>query len=223
MIHPDTELAFISPAVGRGVRATRFLPKGTIVWALCELDLVLPPEDVTALGQVYQPIFDKYAYVDPAGRSILCWDHARFINHACRPSVRGAHPHFQIVTRDVEAGEELTCEYAECNVEPAMECLCDAPDCRSAISGKDLIRYGEAWDQEVLDAVKAIGQVDQPLWKFLRDPELAREISTGRRPPMKMRDYYAFGAKDGANAAASRPSEPRIRERAHATKRANCT
>ena len=193
MIHPDTELAFISPAVGRGVRATRFLPRGTIVWALCKLDLVMSAAEVASLGPVYHPIFDKYAYIDPEGSSILCWDHARFINHACRPSVRGAHPHFQIITRDVAAGEELTCEYAECNVEPAMECLCDAPDCRSAISGKDLIRYGETWDEEVAQAVASIDKVDQPLWSYLRDPDLARDIAAGRRAPMKMRHYYAGG------------------------------
>ena len=37
MIHPSTELRFINDEIGYGVVATRFIPKGTIVWALTNL------------------------------------------------------------------------------------------------------------------------------------------------------------------------------------------
>ena len=32
MIHPDTELRFISPEIGFGVFATKLIPQGTITW-----------------------------------------------------------------------------------------------------------------------------------------------------------------------------------------------
>lgn len=38
MIHPNTELKFISNQVGYGVVATSFIPAGTITWVLDKLD-----------------------------------------------------------------------------------------------------------------------------------------------------------------------------------------
>ena len=43
MIHPSTELKYVSPEIGIGVVATEFIPKGTITWALDPLDQVFPP------------------------------------------------------------------------------------------------------------------------------------------------------------------------------------
>ena len=42
MVHPDTELRFVSPAIGWGVFATRDIPTGTITWALDVLDQHFP-------------------------------------------------------------------------------------------------------------------------------------------------------------------------------------
>ena len=44
MIHPHTELRFINEQMGFGVFATQFIPKGTIIWALDELDQILEAE-----------------------------------------------------------------------------------------------------------------------------------------------------------------------------------
>jgi hypothetical protein len=48
MIHPNTELRFISPEVGYGVVAREFIPKGTITWVLDELDREFTPEQFNA-------------------------------------------------------------------------------------------------------------------------------------------------------------------------------
>ncbi|HAV55880.1 MAG TPA: SET domain-containing protein-lysine N-methyltransferase, partial [Aequorivita sp.] len=43
MIHPKTELKFISDQIGYGVVATEFIPAGTITWALDDLDREFTP------------------------------------------------------------------------------------------------------------------------------------------------------------------------------------
>jgi hypothetical protein len=60
MIHPHTELRFISPELGYGVFARRFIPKGTITWALDALDRSFSPSQVSAMAPLYREILDKY-------------------------------------------------------------------------------------------------------------------------------------------------------------------
>ena len=112
MIHPATELRFVSPEIGLGVFAREAIPKGTIVWTLCRLDIVLTPHEAAALPAPYQPILDRYAYTDWEGRVVLCWDHGRYINHSCDPVMVGIGNEIEIAVRDIAAGDQLTCEYA---------------------------------------------------------------------------------------------------------------
>jgi hypothetical protein len=41
LIHPDSELRFIDPAIGYGVFATSLIPKGTFTWVRDELDQIV--------------------------------------------------------------------------------------------------------------------------------------------------------------------------------------
>ena len=74
MIHPHTELKFISPEKGYGVVATHFIPKGTITWVFDPLDQVFSPEKVQDLPPVFQKIVNTYSYRDNKGDYILCWN-----------------------------------------------------------------------------------------------------------------------------------------------------
>jgi hypothetical protein len=189
MLHPDTELRLISKEIGLGPVATKFIPKGTIAWVLDRFDIILSPAQIDALTPPYAEIASRYSYVDPSGSSILCWDHARYMNHHCEPAVRGVTPQFQITVRDVQPGEELTCEYAECNINH-LDCACSSKSCRGAIRGEDLITHGEKWDREVQAALARSKDIAQPLWKFILDPEPIRRVLEGRAPAMAMRDFY---------------------------------
>jgi uncharacterized protein len=189
MIHPDTELKMISKEIGLGPVATKFIPKGTIAWVLDRFDIIMSPAEVDALPAPYAEIASRYSYVDPTGASILCWDHARYMNHHCDPVVRGVTPQFQITVRDVHPGEELTCEYAECNIDH-LDCRCGSPKCRGPIRGEDLLTYGAEWDLEVRSALARARDVNQPLWRYLTDAEPVRSVIEGQVPPMPMRDFY---------------------------------
>lgn len=192
MIHPDTELRLITPEIGRGPVATRLIPRGTIAWVLDPFDIVLTPADVDALPAPYLELAARYSYLDPGGSSILCWDHARYMNHHCEPAVRGVTPLFQIAVRDIQPGEELTCEYAECNID-RLECRCGSPRCRGLISADDLLARGAEWEAEVRAALVDAREVPQPLWRYLLDPEPVRAILEGRADPVPMRGFHYRG------------------------------
>ena len=95
MIHPDTELHFVDPEIGYGVFATKPIPRGTVIWTLCELDALSSPEAVRAMPLHDREILYRYAFVQPDGYFVLCWDFGRYMNHSCDPTnveigVRGA-------------------------------------------------------------------------------------------------------------------------------------
>jgi hypothetical protein len=68
MMHPDTELRFVSKEVGLGVFATKFIPKGTIVWILDDLDMILEEEYVDNLDEIRSEFVYKYSYQENDGR-----------------------------------------------------------------------------------------------------------------------------------------------------------
>lgn len=170
MIHPDTELCWISAEIGHGVRATRRIAKGTLTWVRCSLDRVLTRAELDALGPQYRPIVERYAYVDHLDRHVLCWDAGRHINHHCAANSRALGRDAQIAIRDIEPGEELTCDYGECNLDEPLTCQCGSAQCRSTITAADLRANAERWDAEVRAAVSAASGLAQPLLPFTSDP-----------------------------------------------------
>jgi uncharacterized protein len=86
VIHPHSELRFVSPAIGFGVFATRLIPKGTITWVFDPLDQIVSPSRASQLAAPLQRHLDIYSYQNGRGHRILCWDHARFVNHSCQPT-----------------------------------------------------------------------------------------------------------------------------------------
>ncbi|HSU49492.1 MAG TPA: SET domain-containing protein, partial [Segetibacter sp.] len=100
MIHPDTELSFINPQIGYGVVATRFIPMGTITWALDKLDRVFTQAEVDEMDGVYKEILNKYCYRDNQGDLVLCWDHSRYVNHSFNSNCITTAYNFEMAVRD---------------------------------------------------------------------------------------------------------------------------
>ncbi len=60
------------------------------------------------------------------------------LNHSCEPNVGFGGNVVLVAMRDVDAGEELTTDYALFDdYEGAMECTCGTPSCRRRIDGRD--------------------------------------------------------------------------------------
>jgi uncharacterized protein len=167
MIHPDTELRFINDKIGHGVVATKFIPKGTITWALDKLDRTFSKDQVHQMDQLYQDILDKYTYRNPEGKYVLCWDNARFVNHSANSNCITTAYDFEIAIRDIQPGEELTDDYGYLNVEEPFEVVPEPGSNRNVVYPDDLLNYYPIWDEKLLNAFPQLLHVNQPLLHLL--------------------------------------------------------
>jgi hypothetical protein len=190
MIHPDTELRHVSDTIGYGVFATALIPAGTITWARDKLDQTFTMEEADNLPRQYASIIDKYAFTDAAGKLVLCWDHARFINHSCEANCLTAGDDFEIAVRDIQEGEELTDDYGTLNLGGDFICACRASRCRGIIRPDDMERYADDWDAKVMRVFRLLRDLPQPLWPFLDDPEAVERALANLAPYRSIRRIY---------------------------------
>ncbi len=198
MIHPDTELRRISDEVGYGVVATRPIPRGTLVWTLCAFDRVFSPAQAASLPPAYHGILGKYAYIDPASNYVLCWDAGRYVNHSCDPAMLSVGNDFDVLVRDIQPGEQITCEYGGLNLTGRLDCHCGAPNCRGTISGSDVLEQWRSWDTSIASVLKSAANVPQPLLAFALDATRFTDYVDGKRPVPSHLDFYV-GPAHGAD------------------------
>lgn len=183
MMHPHTELRFISEKIGHGVVATRDIPRGTITWVQDPLDREFTPEEIRSLGEPFSSQLDKYCYRNQHGRWILCWDHARFVNHSFKSNCLTTAYSFEIAVRDIRAGEELTDDYGYLNITHPFEAIDEGTD-RMTVYPDDLVRYHPVWDRQLSEAWPGIPGVDQPLRQLLADGLWDRVVRIARGDEM---------------------------------------
>ena len=182
MIHPHSELRFVNPDIGFGVFATRRIPKGTITWVLDPLDQTLSPAKASQLPPALQGVLDIYSYRNGNGDWILCWDHARFVNHSCQPTSLAPGFDLEIAVRDIECGEQITDDYGSLNLDASFQCCCSSPQCRGLIGPDDFERLSGHWDELVAAAFPLIGRVEQPLWELVHEPAPIAAALSGESP-----------------------------------------
>lgn len=180
MIHPSTEVRRVSTEVGYGLFATTLIPRGTITWVLDALDIRMTDAQVAALPEAYQPVIERYAYRDATGRHILCWDFGRFMNHSCEPTTTSIGTLCDVALRDIQPGEQLTCEYAMLNLTESVTCHCGSKTCRGTIAANDLIRLAPATDKLAAGLVSQIAETPQPLLPFMNEGERERLLKIAR-------------------------------------------
>lgn len=174
MMHPDTVVKTVDDAVGVGVFATRRIPRGTITWVRDPMDIVLPDPEVAQLDPLRRAIIDRYAWRETDVGWILCWDHARYVNHSCDANCIGLGVDYEIALRDIEPGEQLTDDYRSLGVfEDPFDCLCGTRHCPGHVRpGPDpelAARWTRRWDR----ARPAMDTVEQPLRAWVRPAEWA--------------------------------------------------
>lgn len=168
MIHPKTELRFISNEVGYGVFATDFIPAGTITWVLDKLDREFRPEEFFAMDLVYQNIIDTYTFRNNIGNYVLCWDHGRFVNHSFNSNCLTTAYDFEIAIRDILPGEQLTDDYGYLNIKDPFTAVDEGTE-RKIVYPDDLVRYYKVWDQQILKVFGKINAYEQPLRVLIKD------------------------------------------------------
>lgn len=169
MIHPDTRLISIDGVVGSGVIATRRIPRGSITWVMDDLDRTFNGAQMNALPASYDKLIEHWTFHDGRGSRVLCWDICRYMNHSCEPNCGGSEFWFEVALRDIEAGEQLTNDYATLYMRPTegFECRCGAPSCRGAASHTAPHAVAKVYDS-LRHALEMIGLVAQPLSGLLR-------------------------------------------------------
>lgn len=167
MIHPDTELRFISPEIGYGVVAKKFIPKGTITWALDEFDREFTPKQAHEMDKTYQDILEFFSFRNNQGNYVLCWDNARFVNHSFNSNCLTTAYDFEIAIRDIQAGEQLTDDYGYLNISEPFRGV-DEGTKRKVVYPDDLVRYAPVWDKKLISGIRRLTSVDQPLKKFVK-------------------------------------------------------
>ena len=168
MIHPKTELRFISKEVGYGVFATDFIPAGTITWVLDKLDREFRPEEFFAMDLLYQNIIDTYTFRNNIGNYVLCWDHGRFVNHSFNANCLTTAYDFEIAIRDILPGEQLTDDYGYLNIKDPFTAEDEGTE-RKIVYPDDLVRYYKVWDAQILKVFGKINAYEQPLRVLIKD------------------------------------------------------
>lgn len=109
---------------GVGVFAAAPIRSGDTIWILEEkFDLLLPMADLAGLPDVQRQFLERYGYphMTKAGILVLEFDNGRFMNHTETPNTDFRRPDIAWAIRDIAAGEEITCDYAE--FDPSFEML----------------------------------------------------------------------------------------------------
>eukprot|EP00054_Salpingoeca_dolichothecata_P006084 m.37266 g.37266 ORF g.37266 m.37266 type:complete len:161 (-) comp16201_c0_seq1:157-639(-) len=113
---------------GKGLFATKFIPKGTIIWSFSggknlvgdEPNQILKREELEAMGQsdadrLRTVLWGTYLHA-PTGVCIELRDGGQYTNHSDEPNLDGtnsrvAEEDMSVALRDIQPGEELTEDY----------------------------------------------------------------------------------------------------------------
>ncbi len=115
-----------SPIQGLGCFAGERIRKHQEVWVFDpRIDSRIPYDYLQQLPAAARAFLDIYGYIEIVdGRKVvtLCGDHARHMNHSNTPNVASLFvPNEDLATRDIEEGEELTCDYYEFDSEATFK------------------------------------------------------------------------------------------------------
>lgn len=104
---------------GIGLFADEFIAAETVVWKFSDLiDLCFDERQINDLSENVSEQISRYSYRDKrSGIYVLCGDDARFFNHSNEPNCLDFYDYkdlgrVTIAARDINAGEELTRNYA---------------------------------------------------------------------------------------------------------------
>jgi hypothetical protein len=105
---------------GTGLFADEDIPAGTKTWEfLPGYDVMFARAQIDALPEIPRLELLRYVYHNErSGHFIYCLDNARFMNHSEQPNTRSVYPPdgsegYDVATRLIKRGEELTCDYRE--------------------------------------------------------------------------------------------------------------
>lgn len=172
MVLPSLRIQWISDEKGYGLFASEFIPKGTVTYCQDSLDIVISPSELQKHHQAIQDSVHKFAFEPPSGDMVMCWDHAKYINHCCQANSLSTGYEFEIAVRDVQVGEELTTDYRLFSKYNKFDFVCDDPQCPR--SRMDQLPLQEI-DSKIQAALTHYSEIEQPL-SFLVPPPILEKL-----------------------------------------------
>jgi hypothetical protein len=158
----------------KGLFATQFIPKGTVVHFLCKRCGTWSFKELTRLSKprILQILIHEYP-------TKYCDRRLGYINHSCNPKIMETEKGFDIVVRDIAKGEEATEDYRIFNEEKHFDggCKCGEKNCMGKATFRSPApkKLQKFWDRKINAALKLIPYVKQPLKSRLlkEHPELS--------------------------------------------------
>jgi SET domain-containing protein len=105
-----------SPIEGLGVYADEFIPSGTLLWQLNrDFVAMFKRAELEQFPPHIREFVEKYSFPDFEDESLLYveLDNGRFMNHSEAPNTDFTAFNKGYALRDIEVGEEITCNYYE--------------------------------------------------------------------------------------------------------------
>jgi SET domain-containing protein len=109
---------FVGPSAieGVGIFAAAPVARGTAIWCLSDrYDLLLTHAEIESMDDLQRDFVDRYGYPHTTRPelTVVEFDNGRFMNHSSAPNTDFTNPDIGFALRDIAAGEELTCDYAQ--------------------------------------------------------------------------------------------------------------
>ncbi len=106
---------------GMGCFLAEDVRAGAVIWIFHpRFDLLLSQEEVAAYAPAFQSFVRHYGYLDQQqfpGWWVLHTGNDRFCNHSPEPTLKTRHlsgaRYDMVASKDLRAGDELTCDYRE--------------------------------------------------------------------------------------------------------------
>jgi hypothetical protein len=115
-----------SPIHGFGVFAKKRIPQGTRVWEFNPVfDIKISEAEFAKLPPSTKEEIEVHLY-QPEEGGVLYYESTmgKYMNHSREPNVDFSEVNIGVATRDIEPGEELTCDYrhfmADCSQIPYL-------------------------------------------------------------------------------------------------------
>ena len=98
---------------GVGVFALEAVSADAVLWRYDPaFDRIVTAEELADASPAFRAYLDAYAYpsADLGGATLLCCDHAKFLNHSDEPNT-AERPFASVAARSIAEGDEITCDY----------------------------------------------------------------------------------------------------------------
>ena len=113
------------------------------------------------------------------------------MNHSYNPNCLITPYNLEIAVRDIQVGEELTCDYGTLNIVEPFD-YPGASDGRKGVTPDDLTLYHSVWDKQIESALAHFATVEQPLASLIT-PEIQKKLQAvmqGHQAPESILSLY---------------------------------